>query len=271
MILTLTFYLLGLHTYVVPSISTLDIINTIYGSPLTRSFLTDLTLPSFLHRLEGYCYCYCSQLLLRRSPSSSPPDLLPLLLLPPPLRRSLHFNLPLGSSLLYNNSSSFPSASSSLSSRHRNHPALAAFYSTFSVRPPSPTLPAMDRIPKFRRKPKAPTIETAVERSSTDTVDSIASAELQAQQQLQQQQPSLKPPPVKPSKRAAIRNFRLRTSGKRARDSSPAELPSSPPPAAVVTFDGIKSRPVTADGDATGNIGGKRPQIPAFLNLSSQG
>lgn len=132
----------------------------------------------------------------------------------------------------------------------------------------------MDRIPKFRRKPKNPTIETAVERSSTDTVDSIASSELQAANlQLQQQQGlQIQPekPPAKLSKRAAFRNFRLRGSTKRARDSPPVELPSSPPPA-VVSHDGIKSRPATAEGDALSRQDGTGPRIPAFLDSSMQG
>jgi protein-tyrosine phosphatase len=131
----------------------------------------------------------------------------------------------------------------------------------------------MDRIPKFRRKPKNPTIETAVERSSSDTVDSIASSELQAANlQLQQQglQIQTQKPPAKLSKRAAFRNFRLRGSTKRARDSPPVELPSSPPPA-VVNHDGIKSRPATAEGVALSKQDGTGPRIPAFLDSSMQG
>ncbi|CAM1503851.1 Fc.00g014420.m01.CDS01 [Cosmosporella sp. VM-42] len=130
-------------------------------------------------------------------------------------------------------------------------------------------MPAMDRIPKFRRKPKNPTIETAVERSSSDTVDSTASAELQAQN-LQPQQPVQKPAVVRPSKKSAFRNFRLRGTAKRARESSPAEHPSSPPPPAIVSQDGVKSRPATADGDALRNGYGVGPRIPAFLALSMQ-
>ncbi|KAJ4024041.1 hypothetical protein NW752_002607 [Fusarium irregulare] len=129
----------------------------------------------------------------------------------------------------------------------------------------------MDRIPKFRRKPKKPTIETSVERSSSDTADSIASSELQAanlQLQLQQGQPQ--PQKTKLSKRAAFKNFRLRSSAKRARDSPPAELPSSPPPPAVVSHDGVKSRPVTAEDDVPGNNHGAQPRIPAFLESSLQ-
>ncbi|KAF5607191.1 uncharacterized protein FSUBG_5374 [Fusarium subglutinans] len=129
----------------------------------------------------------------------------------------------------------------------------------------------MDRIPKFRRKPKNPTIQTSVERSSSDTADSIASTELQAatlhSQQLDGQQ--VLPQKSKLSKRAAFRNFRLRGSTKRARDSPPVELPSSPPPA-VVSHDGVKSRPVTAEGDALANSKGSGPRIPAFLESSMQ-
>jgi protein-tyrosine phosphatase len=136
-----------------------------------------------------------------------------------------------------------------------------------------PNSGAMDRIPKFRRKPKNPTIETAVERSSSDTVDSIASSELQAQAanlQSQAQGQQVPTPKSKLSKRAAFRNFRLRSSTKRARDSPPVELPSSPPPA-VVSHDGVKSRPVTAEDDALDNHRGTGLRIPAFLESSMQG
>ncbi|KAF5669098.1 tyrosine phosphatase [Fusarium heterosporum] len=129
----------------------------------------------------------------------------------------------------------------------------------------------MDRIPKFRRKPKNPTIETAVERSSSDTADSIASSEIQLAANFQSQTQGQQVPPSKSkfSKRAAFRNFRLRGSTKRARDSPPAELTSSPPPA-VVSHDGVKSRPVTAEDDALDSHrpNGKGPQIPAFLESS---
>lgn len=130
----------------------------------------------------------------------------------------------------------------------------------------------MDRIPKFRRKPKNPTIETAVERSSSDTVDSIASTELQAantQKQGQQAQQGQKST-TKPSKKSPFRNFRLRGSAKRGRSSPPAELPSSPPPA-VVGVDGLKSRPVTADADTIAKRNSARPKIPSFLDNTMQG
>jgi protein-tyrosine phosphatase len=135
-----------------------------------------------------------------------------------------------------------------------------------------PNPDAMDRIPKFRRKPKNPTIQTSVERSSSDTVDSIASTELQAAtlQSQQQDGQQVLPQKSKLSKRAAFRNFRLRGSTKRARDSPPVELPSSPPPA-VVSHDGVKSRPVTAEGDVLANSKGSGPRIPAFLESSMQG
>jgi hypothetical protein len=62
----------------------------------------------------------------------------------------------------------------------------------------------------------------------------------------------------------------LRSSTKRARDSPPVELPSSPPPA-VVSHDGVKSRPVTAEDDVLDNHRGPGPRIPAFLESSMQG
>ncbi|KAH7154933.1 protein-tyrosine phosphatase-like protein [Dactylonectria estremocensis] len=126
----------------------------------------------------------------------------------------------------------------------------------------------MDRIPKFRRKPKNPTIETAIERSSSDTIESIASAEIQAAN-TQQKQVQPQKPAAKPSKKSAFRNFRLRASAKRARESPSGDLPSSPPPA-IVSLEGIKSRPPTADGIGMRNGHGVTPQIPAFLASTMQ-
>ncbi|KOS17446.1 Tyrosine-protein phosphatase Lar-like protein [Escovopsis weberi] len=85
----------------------------------------------------------------------------------------------------------------------------------------------MDRIPKFRRKPKPPAIETAIDCNMTVATQSLpvndASKPPQAPPQLQQQ--------PKPSKIAAFKNLRLRGPAKRARDEPPpAEiLPTNPP------------------------------------------
>lgn len=139
-----------------------------------------------------------------------------------------------------------------------------------SARPPPP-MPAMDKMPKFRRKPKNPTIETAIDRTSSDTADSATSAEHPHPKQ-QQTTTTLVNPSPKPCKKSPFRNFRLRNSAKRARESPPTEFPSKPPPA-IVTLEGVKSEtspPDTADAESKRN-GGERPRIPAFLALSSQG
>ncbi|KAI5466861.1 protein-tyrosine phosphatase-like protein [Mariannaea sp. PMI_226] len=128
----------------------------------------------------------------------------------------------------------------------------------------------MDRIPKFRRKPKNPTIETAIERSSSETIDSIGSAELHAANlQHEKQHPQSQKLPTKFSKKSAFRNFRLRGSAKRARESPTPDLPTNPPPA-IVGSDGIKSRPVTADGNAMRNGKSATPKVPAFLDTTLQ-
>ncbi|KAK1705117.1 protein-tyrosine phosphatase [Colletotrichum lupini] len=124
----------------------------------------------------------------------------------------------------------------------------------------------MDHLPKFRRKPKIPTIST------TDVKTSPSRNGIDEQQPPQQIYPSTtvtvtggrSPTPTKPGlRKSAFRGLHLRSSGKRLRSPPPASLPQSPPPA-IVSHDGITSSPRPKDKDGSG--GG--PRIPAFLNLS---
>ncbi|KAK1717438.1 protein-tyrosine phosphatase [Colletotrichum acutatum] len=147
----------------------------------------------------------------------------------------------------------------------------------------------MDHLPKFRRKPKIPTIST------TDVKTSPSRNGIDEQQPPQQIYPSTtvtvtggrSPTPTKPGlRKSAFRGLHLRSSGKRLRSPPPASLPQSPPPA-IVSHDGITSSPRPRDKDgSSGGVGagnkddsassGKsshesfRPKssIPAFLNLS---
>ncbi|KAK5995674.1 Tyrosine-protein phosphatase 2-like protein [Cladobotryum mycophilum] len=129
----------------------------------------------------------------------------------------------------------------------------------------------MDKLPKFRRKPKPPAIETSVGRNMGDTAQQIAAAGNQVTSPPQLQHPQ------KPSKIAALRNLRLRGTAKRARDDPPAELPTSPPPA-VVTQDGMSprrvSRPIVQPeqkpdrNKKNGHL--PPPKLPGFLTLSTQ-
>lgn len=126
----------------------------------------------------------------------------------------------------------------------------------------------MDKMSKFRRKPKPPAIETSIDRNISQIADSVS---VEHAADLTQQ------PQQKPFKKSAFRNLRLRGSAKRARDSSPAELPSSPPPPAVVAQDGMSPRKTQRfaallDGlPPNKSLGHDHPDAPAFLNLSLQG
>ncbi|KAI9147790.1 Receptor-type tyrosine-protein phosphatase epsilon [Paramyrothecium foliicola] len=128
----------------------------------------------------------------------------------------------------------------------------------------------MDKLSKFRRKPKPPTIETSVERTSTDTADSAVSIEspVSAISASGQQKLSVKPP----LKKSSFRSLRLRGSSKRARGSPPAELSSTPPPAIAVGPDGNAPQNAMGERDShssPGDHAGRR--IPSFLTLSLQG
>ncbi|OHF01254.1 protein-tyrosine phosphatase [Colletotrichum orchidophilum] len=146
----------------------------------------------------------------------------------------------------------------------------------------------MDHLPKFRRKPKIPTIST------TDVKTPPSRNAIDEQQPPQQIYPSTtvtvtggrSPTTTKPGlRKTAFRGLHLRSSGKRLRSPPPASLPQSPPPA-IVSHDGITSSPRQKDKEGSG-VGSKndsvssgksshesfrpKPRIPAFLDLSVPG
>lgn len=135
---------------------------------------------------------------------------------------------------------------------------------------------AMDKMSKFRRKPKPkpPAIETAVDpRRSTDTTDSVRSENNSSTNG--SSSPTARAA-AKTTKKSPFRSLRLRTSGKRARGSPPAELPpSSPPGPALVGQDGHISQGSRKSGEyhksGRPGVDPDAPKIPGFLSLSEQG
>nr|XP_036580214.1 protein-tyrosine phosphatase [Colletotrichum truncatum]KAF6788046.1 protein-tyrosine phosphatase [Colletotrichum truncatum] len=143
----------------------------------------------------------------------------------------------------------------------------------------------MDHLPKFRRKPKIPTISTTDVKPHPSRNDQHSSP--------QQIYPSTtvtvtssggrSPTPTKPGlRKSAFRGLHLRGSAKRARSPPLASLPSSPPPA-IVSHDGITSPPsstrhrdssskdegTASEKDGQESTGMPKPKIPAFLDLST--
>lgn len=132
---------------------------------------------------------------------------------------------------------------------------------------------AMDKMSRFRRRPKPPTIETDVHRPSTTTTSSPLSG-LSAMSAISTRNAETvngheqwnKPSGKKP----ILHNLRLRASGKRARGISPASLESSPVPV-VVGHDGSPLRTTEEDDNASDASRQSKPRMPHFLTLSSQG
>lgn len=123
----------------------------------------------------------------------------------------------------------------------------------------------MEHLPKFRRKPKNPTVAAETKlATAVKQVDASSPKDVIVAQQ-------------KP-KRSAFRALHLRGATKRARSPPPAALPQSPSHA-VVTHDGVvepspSSRPPTSEkgGKATSQQSlHKAARIPSFLTLSVQG
>ncbi|OBR16187.1 Protein-tyrosine phosphatase [Colletotrichum higginsianum IMI 349063] len=130
----------------------------------------------------------------------------------------------------------------------------------------------MDHLPKFRRKPKIPTI-------STTDVKTPPSRNGFDEQPPQQIYPSTNnntntvtvtggrsPTPTKPGlRKSAFRGLHLRGSAKRGRSPPAASLPHSPPSPAIVSHDGIASSPASSkqkdkagseNGNGSGSAGG---------------
>ncbi|GFP54835.1 hypothetical protein ACSS6W_002721 [Trichoderma asperelloides] len=125
----------------------------------------------------------------------------------------------------------------------------------------------MDKIPKFRRKPKPPVIETSIDRRASIATDNVSATES----------------PRTHHKMSAFKSLRLRGSSKRARDSPPSELTPTTPSAVVVAQDGIQSPPRLARPasqpaqhksppmqDRRRSVNQLPPALPVFLSLSQQ-
>lgn len=132
----------------------------------------------------------------------------------------------------------------------------------------------MDKIPKFRRKPKPPVLETAIDRNGSVASDSMSPSGDSVMGQPQRAH----------HKMAPFRSLRLRGPSKRARDSPPADLTPTTPSAVVVAQDGIQSPPRPARPasqpvqhksppvqDRRRSVNQPPPVLPAFLTLSQQG
>ncbi|KAK1248440.1 hypothetical protein MKX08_006660 [Trichoderma sp. CBMAI-0020] len=125
----------------------------------------------------------------------------------------------------------------------------------------------MDKIPKFRRKPKPPVIETSIDRRASIATDNVSATES----------------PRTHHKMSAFKSLRLRGPSKRARDSPPSELTPTTPSAVVVAQDGIQSPPRLARPasqpaqhksppvqDRRRSVNQLPPALPLFLSLSQQ-
>lgn len=126
----------------------------------------------------------------------------------------------------------------------------------------------MDKIPKFRRKPKPPVIETSIDRRASIATENVSAIES----------------PRTHHKMSAFKSLRLRGPSKRARDSPPSALTPTTPSAVVVAQDGIQSpprfaRPASQPAqhksppvqDRRRSVNQLPPALPLFLSLSQQG
>ncbi|KAJ6441153.1 protein-tyrosine phosphatase 2 [Purpureocillium lavendulum] len=147
----------------------------------------------------------------------------------------------------------------------------------------------MDKIPRLRRKPKPPAIETSVDRTSRDSTGSANSdAEGPQHHHHHHHHHGLSPVvaaalshnplhrsgSASPAKKSPLRNLKIRASAKRARGVSPADHAASSPVAAVFSQDGVAphasaSRPAN-NGRSDANGHRARPEMPGFLSQSTQ-
>ncbi|KAG5916186.1 hypothetical protein E4U42_007779 [Claviceps africana] len=118
----------------------------------------------------------------------------------------------------------------------------------------------MDKLPRLRRKPKPPAIETSVERTSSDIEESAlpagAASEIAAAKAWSK--------PV--MKNSSLRSFKLLVTAKRARTQSPAARPRSSPPVAMFNQDGVAPRSAAEDTLSAKGHGRPSPIMPAFLS-----
>ncbi|PNY29810.1 Receptor-type tyrosine-protein phosphatase beta [Tolypocladium capitatum] len=123
----------------------------------------------------------------------------------------------------------------------------------------------MDRIPRLRRKPKPPAIETSVERVGRDAAASLSDGELPQHSNRNHQRSA--------GNKSPFRSLQMRASAKRARGTSPADLPASSPVAAVFSQHGVAPHALSRGANAghhETNGHQPRPEIPGFLALSTQ-
>ncbi|KAG5914566.1 hypothetical protein E4U53_004620 [Claviceps sorghi] len=122
----------------------------------------------------------------------------------------------------------------------------------------------MDKLPRLRRKPKPPAIETSVERTSSDVEESAAPADTASELA------ATKPSSKTAMKNSSLRNFKFRVTAKRARTPSPVARPRSSPTVAIFKQDGVAPRPAVEGTLSANNHGRSSPVMPAFLKASAE-
>ncbi|PHH64373.1 hypothetical protein CDD80_1135 [Ophiocordyceps camponoti-rufipedis] len=121
----------------------------------------------------------------------------------------------------------------------------------------------MDKLPRLRRKPKPPAIETSVR---NDVTDAHRHHGIFHHHLNHQQSPDATVPSPSLSVASPFRSLRIRASAKRARGSaSPA-----PSPAVVSPAIALFPSPVRTTASRTTLPAAQRPEMPAFLALSTQ-
>ncbi|KAG6015373.1 hypothetical protein E4U54_003612 [Claviceps lovelessii] len=125
----------------------------------------------------------------------------------------------------------------------------------------------MDKLPRLRRKPKPPAIETSVERTSSDIDESAVVPADTASGAAAPKTSSMTKPLMKHS---SLRNLKLRVTAKRARAESPAARPWSSPMVAIFNQDGVAPRSATEGSLSANGHGRSLPVMPSFLNISAQ-
>ncbi|GJN82817.1 hypothetical protein PLIIFM63780_006362 [Purpureocillium lilacinum] len=141
----------------------------------------------------------------------------------------------------------------------------------------------MDKIPRLRRKPKPPAIETAVERTSRDSTGSDGHSDPEVPHHQHHgfspavaafsHHPLHKSAGASPAKKSPLRSLKIRASAKRARGISPADHTPSSPVAAVFSQGGVAPHASTSRPANNGRFdtkGRSKPEMPGFLAQSSQ-
>ncbi|KAG5985168.1 hypothetical protein E4U55_000804 [Claviceps digitariae] len=122
----------------------------------------------------------------------------------------------------------------------------------------------MDKIPRLRRKPKPPAIETSLQRTSSDIDERAVLADSASDVAT----PKTSSKPL--LKHSSLHSLKLRVTAKRARTQSPVARSRSSPMVAIFNKDGVAPRSAM-DGTLSANGHGRsRPVMPAFLNYSVQ-